>query len=271
MSIVLVLRIHELLDDAAALSQHLFVVVKSDTQQVDVSRIATHRFVSHRLLAVARCIRDIALPCGRLQHSFQLVVLDVARQRLSRRSHQAANAAHLLTRTTDDRHAGEGVAVLLCHAKERSEAVQRESVGVLEEDHVLHAIGSPLRGNVVLIHQKMDVSMTMRFEDHVSIFANRNLAGSVRDGRNAVLLHHSHVLALEAVVVVVLEELHRARDEEEQKLLLVVGSVARHNGEVDITSQKCLEMRGRGEVYLDSMEIVAVVLKERISAHQIGS
>ena len=226
---VLVLGIDELLHHAAALAENLAVIIQTHAENVDVSGVAARQARSSLALAVALRVGHVALPRARLQHVFQLVVLHVARQTRAVLAHQLADPAHLLAGTTHDRHAAERVAELLHHAEQQREAVHRQPVRVLEEDHVADALGRPGVRNAVLAHEQVDVAVAVRLEEDVAVFADGDLALRVANRRNAVLFHDRHVLSLQIEVFVRLQELHGARSEGRRKRELVVRAVRRHD------------------------------------------
>lgn len=243
---VLVLGVHELLHDAAALPQDLAVVIEPHAEQVDVPGVAARQPAPSRALAVALRVGHVALARARLQHVLQLVVLHVARQALPALPHQLADAAHFLARAAHDRHAAERVAELLHHAEQRREAVHRKPVGVLEKHHVAHAFARPGLRNAVLAHEQVDIAVAVRFEEDVAVFAHGDLALRVANRGNAVLLHDRHVFRLQVEVLVRFEQLDGARDQEREGRRLVVGAVGRHDREGNLAIHGGLdESKGR--------------------------
>ena len=93
-----------------------------------------------------------------------------------------------------------------------------------------------------LTHKKMNITMSMRLEDHVTILFCRNLTSRIINGRNSILLHNCYIFLLKTVVIVFLQKLDCSTDHEVNQLSLVICAIASHYRKWDFTLESSLHI-----------------------------
>mmetsp|Transcript_43042 Transcript_43042/g.136020 ORF Transcript_43042/g.136020 Transcript_43042/m.136020 type:complete len:299 (-) Transcript_43042:256-1152(-) len=168
---------------------------------------------------------------------------------------QAADPADSFSRRTRDTDRVDGKLVRHRNSENSRERAEDDAIGVLEEHNVLDSAVLPRLGDSSLMHQRVDIPVSVRLCLDLSIL-DGEMAVAVLDRRHLVLLHDGQLRAVHAEVVVVLEEL----------LGHGMSVITCHDGEGDLLPlpELLLDVEDVGDVQLqEALRLQRIVQGER--------